>query len=554
MGLSSFLIALSPLFAPFPTEVSGPMLYALHRKQAEKAFECYLTHANETQAHDFTLLQQAAITLLEEGAHSKDPEIQLLCMFGAGVAASNELLTILERGMHSEDLRTQLIALSYLGRLQDDEADKLLLEALSSPYLIVRLESLLELAQKNHPAVLGHLYSISAKVPSVVRAALAQIAIHLEGSEAARYLQKLLTDVDPQVRVETILNVAKAHRDDFLPTLRMLACGASSPEQEALAIAFGELKDQSATPRLKEFAQSKQEGVRLASCIALHRLGETGYREFIENDARQGSLFAIAALGKLRSGKETLATLLSTGDRDVRLNALIALLELKDKRVLPYLRDILIEDVRNLGFWRHYSASGGLKAWRIISSASEQNKKNYPGLSGQTIGLRETILAKCIEFEEADFLEIARQIITSRQYALVPLLMDLMENKKSEGIISFLKEGQQKAGAPLLRNYCTLALYRLKEKGPYEEHLIKWIGDRGSEELIRFRDGEDPSSSFSRAHELTPEETSRFLIEACEALASAQNIAGIETLIRAIAYGNPKNRYALAGLLLRTTE
>ena len=504
------------------------------------------------RGHDYELLQQAAKALLEQGTDSKDPEIQLMCMFGAGVATSPDLLPILEKGIHSDDLRTQLVALSYLGRQQDDEADMILLEALSSPFLITRLEALLQLAKKNHPAVLTHLYSLSVKVPEVVRAVFGQIAVQLEGIEASRYLHKLLTDADVTVRTETILAVASANRDDFLPCLHSLASGASFAQQEVTALAFGELKDHSALGRLKELSKSTQESVKLAANIALYELGENRYLEQIEEDAKNNSLFAITALGNLKEGKETLYKLLSHNDRDVRLNAILALLNQRDRRALDYLEEIFVRDGRDIGFWRLTSAGGGLKTWKTIPSASQQSK-NYPGLQGQTMSLRERVLAQCIEFEEQDFLKIAHLIFAKKQHALVPLLVELLENKKSEAVIQFLKAGYQKAGAPLIRNYCTLALYRLKVEGPYEEQLISWVKARGGEELIRFRE-EAESVIFSAPHQLTPEETSQFLVEACQTLASALNESGIEVLIHTIAYGNPKNRYALAGLLLRTTE
>jgi HEAT repeat protein len=552
MNLFNLLAALLPFFATFPIDVSGPILYALHRGETGKAFENYLNHVREGNPHDFALLQQAAKALLEQGISSKDPEIQLMCMFGAGVSTSPDLLPVLEKGIRSDDLRTQLIALSYLGKQQDDEADAILLEALSSPFLITRLEVLLQLAQKNHPAVLGHLYSLTVKVPDIVRTAFAQIAVHLEGIEASRYLHKLLTDADINVRAETILTVAIAGRDDFLPCLRTLASGASFAQQEAAALAFGELKDHGSLERLKELAESKQETVKLGAAIALYELGENRYLERIEAEAKNGVLFAIAALGKLKAGKETLFQLLAHHDRDVRLNASLSLLNHRDRRALDFLEEILVEDGRDLGFWRLTSPGGGLKAWKIIASASQQTK-NYPGLKGQTMGLRERVLSQCIEFEEDDFLKIAQLIFTKKQHPLIPLLVELLENRKSEAVIQFLKEGHQKAGAPLIRNYCTLALYRLKEEGPYEEQLICWVKARGGEELIRFREETD-SPTFCGPHQLTPEETSRFLIEACETLASAQNLTGIDILLHTIAYGNPKNRYALAGLLLRTTE
>lgn len=314
MGIFSSLIFSLPLLGTFPTDVSGPVLYALHHGKAEQAFDNYLNYAQESHAHDFALLQQAAKTLLEQGIFSKDPEIQLMCMFGAGIANSSELISILEKGIKSDDLRTQLTALTYLGKQQDDEADKILLEAISSPFLITRLEALLQLAKKNHPAVLGHLYSLSVKVPDLVRGAFAQIAVHLEGVEASRYLHKLLTDTDVDVRVETILTVASAHRDDFLPYLHTLATGASGAQQEAIALAFGELKDHSALNRLNEWKSSKQENIKLAALIALCQLGDGQHLEGIVAEARHGSLFAIAALGKLKEGRETLLHLLTQSD------------------------------------------------------------------------------------------------------------------------------------------------------------------------------------------------------------------------------------------------
>lgn len=553
MGLLSFVTALFPLFASCPTEVSGPILYALHRGEAERAFVNYLDYIKEGNPHDFDLLQQAAKALLEQGISSKDAEIKLMCVFGAGVATSSELLHILEKGIRSDDLRIQLVALSYLGRQEDDEADRILLDALSSPFLITRLEALLQLAKKNHPAVLEHLYSLTVKVPDEVRAVFSQIAVYLEGSDAARYMHRLLTDPEMGVRVETLLAAAEAGRDDYLAYIRPLAFGASSAQQEATAVALGELKDYSSLARLKVLATSNQEGVALSSSISLYLLGEYNYLEPIIQKAKKGSLFAIAALGKLREGQETLFELLSHLDRDVRLNATLSLLVQNDSRVLAYLPEILLEDKRDLGFFRITSAGGGLTAWKTISSAS-QHTKAYPGLAGQTLTLREKMLTQCIDFEEEEFLKMARLIIDKKQHTLVPLLIELVQNRKSEAIIQFLREGHQKAGAPLIRNYCTLALYRLSIEGPYEEQLIAWVKARGGTELIRFREEEEEGMIFNGPHELTPEETSRFLVETCETLASAQNLAGIEALIHAIAYGNPKNRYALAGLLLRTTE
>lgn len=553
MAIFSVLTTLFSFLATFPTEVGGPMLFQLHRGEVEKAFNQYLTFAHEHQEHDFSLLQQAGIRLLEQGIETDDPEIQLMCMFGAGVAMSSELMPILEKGVKSKDMKTQMIALSYLGRLQDDQADLILLDALSSPFLLTRLETLLHLAKKNHPAVIGHLRSLMVKVPEPIRAVFGQIAIHLEDSEGTFYLRQLLTDSDINVRVETILTVAQAKRDDFLPVIRRLASEGHHAQQEACAIALGDLKDHRSLNRLEELSKSNRETLRLSAAIALFELGERGALKIIEDEAKQGSLFAISALGKLKEGKEILHQLLKHEERDVRLNATLSLLLMRDPEALLTLDEVLIRDGRDLGFMRTSSAGGGLHAWKTIPSASHQ-KKGYIGLVQQTAKLREKILTQCIDFEEKDFLQVARLILDKKQNALIPLLMELLINRKSDAVLQLLKEGRQKAGAPFIRNYCTLALYRLKEEGPYEEELIAWVKKASKEDLIRFKETDESAPSLTEKPLLTPEETSRLLIETFEVLASAQNQAGIEALIHTIAYGNPKNRYALAGLLIRTTE
>jgi hypothetical protein len=130
-----------------------------------------------------------------------------------------------------------------------------------------------------------------------------------------------------------------------------------------------------------------------------------------------------------------------------------------------------------------------------------------------------------------------------------------LETLKSPATIQLLKEEQQKAGSPLIRNYCNLALYRLQEEGPYAQLLYDWVSKQYKEDLIRFR----PFFSWGKREtpstfQLNPEETSKLLIESFEALTASQNDEGITMLLQAIRYGNGKNRYALAGMLMRAAE
>ena len=55
-------------------------------------------------------------------------------------------------------------------------------------------------------------------------------------------------------------------------------------------------------------------------------------------------------------------------------------------------------------------------------------------------------------------------------------------------------------------------------------------------------------------YQLTPQETSRLLVETYESLVQQQDQEGIALILDAIKSGNRKNRYALAGLLIRATN
>jgi hypothetical protein len=170
--------------------------------------------------------------------------------------------------------------------------------------------------------------------------------------------------------------------------------------------------------------------------------------------------------------------------------------------------------------------------------------------------LREELLVKSVELPEKDFLALANAIFDTQQSDLIPMLTDVMENHPTPAVINLLKKHQQKVGAPLVRNYCNLALYRLKEPGPYAQNLLDWVTQQQNIDLIRFRPlvPIDFHSDSEAAFDLTPQETSRLLVDAFESFATSQDDKGIDILISVIQTGNPKNKYALIGLLMRAIQ
>jgi hypothetical protein len=165
------------------------------------------------------------------------------------------------------------------------------------------------------------------------------------------------------------------------------------------------------------------------------------------------------------------------------------------------------------------------------------------------------MLTQAIELSEETFLKIAQLLLSSKQADLIPLLTNLLENLQTPAAITLLKENATRAGDPLARAYCSLALYRLKEEGPWEENVNGWAKRNLGTEMIQFRPIVPIDQRVTRSpFELTPEDHSRLLIETFQTIADRHEESGIALLLDALEKGNPKNRYVLAGLLLRALQ
>src|SRR5208283_1352707 len=92
-----------------------------------------------------------------------------------------------------------------------------------------------------------------------------------------------------------------------------------------------------------------------------------------------------------------------------------------------------------------------------------------------SLRVRQQILISALELPEKDFLELARAIFASRQHDLIPLTVRLLENLQSEAAIGLLKEEEQRLGAPYVRAWSCLGLYRLHQDGPYADMIVNMV-------------------------------------------------------------------------------
>ena len=549
--LSLALLLISPLAATEPSQI----LYLMQTGNLASALEEYNKRYQERGCHDLETLQKIGLILLNQGSRSKDPEVQLITLFGAGVSMNDSVQYILEEAVQNPDPRFQLIALSLLSKFKNDTVDEVVNRAMTSPFLIIRAEGAVYLAEKKHPKAFGQIDSLMQKAPAEALPIFPELFALLGTHSAIKALQRLLLHPNEEVRTSAILSAAKFGRDDLLPNIRRLAGLHNVATREACAVALGMLKDESSVNRLHEFTRSSSPSVRLAAFQALYKLGREEMRKNIEDLGKQEEIFAISILGSMPGCEPILRPLLNSSNIQVRMNAALALLELRDPACCGALQEILIKDFRDLAFVQIHSHGRGLTAWRVVPSAHHKFKED-PSIIELSDGLRTLVLEKSLELPEDTFFRIANKIFEKQQNDLVPLTTHLLENLQTPEAIALLKKHREQIGAPLIRNYCNLALFNIKEEGPYEEALILWTSSQLMHDLINFK--ATLTSNFKQtnlsSYQLTPEETSRLLIEAFESFTKRRNERSINLLLHAIQHGNQKNRYALAGLLILAAE
>ncbi len=528
------------------------ILYLLRSKEFDKSIELYQEYKKALGRHDFEILQQMALIVLEQGIRSSDFETQLTSIFGSKIAGISASIDVLETAILSSEPQTQLAAIQLLGSMQDDRCEELLTRAMSSDFFSTRMDAAFQLALRKSRTAVGQIESLMYKVPPFMRFFFPQFFALIGTNDAIAILRALMDDGYHATRIEAILNAARFGRDDLLPLIRSRATHLNIAEQEACATAFGLLKDSKSLSLLNKLSQSPSDNVKLAALRSLHLLGNEKAKSEIIHLAAQKNLFAISLLGEIPGGEETLASFLYHKDIHLRFNAAVSLLKRRDGRAMAPLKEFLIRDSKDLGFQPQFSVGNSLMSWKVIPSALQHQINSSFDLLTLTLNVKEHLLRECLELPEAQFLEIASFLFDFKQNDLIPVLIPLLENLNTPEAIHLLEKKAQTPGTPLIRMYCNLALYRIKSQEAQESAILKWIAMKKQTEMIRFRPllpYNERIKEMQSNYDFAPEENSQLLIECYQTFALKHDNKGIDILLDGLKEGHPKNRPVHAGLL-----
>jgi HEAT repeat protein len=543
------------LFAASPIQQDGKYqaLYLMQNDQVTESLQRYRDFASQ-KGHDFGTLQEMCLTMLKRGAASPDPHTFLMTLYGAGLSNSLHALDMLEKGLVAPDPNIQLLSLHFIARHEDDRALSLLNEAMSSDFLSTRMEAAFYLSLKKHPRATGQIEGLMFRLPPAFKPYFPSFFALIGTSDATATLRRLLEDPDIQVRVESILQVARMGRDDFLPLLRKRLSHNQAAELEASLFALGALKDGHSHLKLKKLLSHSAETTRLAAARALNELGDRSGLPIVLDLAHKHNPFAIQLLADFSETQDELAQLVESGDLQVRINAATALLRHRDPRAKGALLEILISDERDLAFYPMGSVGRSLSAWKALPSAELRAKDPTIDLSF-SLAIREHLFREALHLPEADFCEIAEKVLFRPQNDLIPLAVASLESLQTPRAIALLEKGATHQSSPFVRDYCRLGLYRLGCEGPYEEQITQWVMRQKGAPLIQFRPLLPWKFRLEQSdYALSPTETSRLLIDSFLAIAQKRDQKSISFLLEAIQHGNPHNRFALMGLLMQATE
>jgi hypothetical protein len=532
------------------------ILYLISKGEQLKALEKYKEYTIKTGSHDYKLLREMCLMIIEDAIEKGTEEDSLLALIAMEITGEDMFTHHLGKLLKSNFFPVQAKALSLLKRIDNDYSDILINSCLSSNFIMLRLEALSILVQKHNKTALGKVEALMNMVNKMYHPIFVDFYAIAGTKYAISIMKQMLNDSDINLNLATIIACKNYKIEQLIPNLRNSLTHTSPIIKEACADALAAFHDSTCIPKLEKLCLSKHTEIRLAAYFALYSMGEKSKKEAIFNLAKEGNLFAILLLAKIDGSEKCLHEIYYSDDNDLRINSAVSLLEIKDPLCLPVIKDLITLDNNVYYININHSPGRAFQHLSVAALSSVQNKAMIPQLIYQTLMIQNSLLAKTIDLPRNKFMDIIEDLFSKKRNNLIPTAIALLENFDDKESLNYLMEKSKTLGAPFIRTCCNLSLWKSTRDVVYKDAIDSWLKEFGKHQMISFSQNttKNEKKTSVSGYELTLEEKSHLLIQCFLHICSSHENAGLESVLEAMRTGFAKNRIPLAGVVLKTIQ
>jgi hypothetical protein len=545
-----FFAAIAALI-PLSASEFSKSLYLLHAGKVKEAFSHYQEQATRAGVQDLKTLERLGLGVLKQTMQDKEPKLQLLALYSAGLSEHEEAESYASIMLDSPHISHQLMALNFLAKKRDHFSNQALYQIFRSAPLIMRLEAAFHLVQRGYRPIEDELESLIHRAPPAIHPVFPQLIAPIKSRRSLSLMRRFMHDANPLVRIEAISLACRYQRDDLLREIRASATHADIIQQECCANAFGVLEDSISLPWLQKKMREKSPFISLVCAKSLCRLGDVEAQQYLMDKALEGNLFAITLFNQQENAKDILGKMAHSEDQEIAINSAIALLELGDGRCMPILKNLYSLLQKGVGMVPIHSPGKALGAWRLRPINTPEKMEACLGLYSKIIELSSHVLL------EEEYLPFACFVLEQKERCFTSLIMQTLLENGSDESMHILKACQQTLGSPHMRGWATLALFKADKSAVNEEIVLRYIKDfcqqESPEALIDTMDAR-PFSFDQDPYSLKPLEAFKLFLEMMDCYINAYPDKGIALLVESMQVTKPEYYAPLSGLLLRAMQ
>lgn len=505
----------------------------------------------KTPAHEIV---HRTSNILEEGLKSKDPEETLISLYGLSVSdytpSAQSMLEVLKK----KNFYTQSYLLQVLQKNLNSSTEEILTQAGHSSFFPIRLQALYQLTQRQEINSLNKIQALKQKLHKSYHFVFTPLIASHRSKESEDELKKMLKEPSTSLRASVLLAIGEQQLTSLLPEVKKAFTHVNPVEKEAAIFALSHYPDLKLHDLLKKETSSTNKHLALASYVALFNLGFIEYKEKILSFAKQNNPFALLLLHEIGDESQTLIKALKNPDETIQINALWGLLRYKDPRALPALEKVLQMNPLNQIINVEHSPANTLHHLSIDSPTID-NDDVFEQEIAVTLHMKKMFLSFLRQYPEKDALPFCKKILASNKHPFQRELIHIIESFDSENSLALLRSLSHSIGAPLKRGYALTALYRKSTKPADQDRFYKWLKVQSSDTIIQFSKTANPLSSlYVKPYELSPEEHTGLTTEALLTASASHEEKYLKLIIELFNTCHKKNRYALAGILMKAVQ